>query len=45
MALRAMQASGVDDGLVAMDVADLLQQDFQSGEATSTVRRPQLKIL
>ena len=38
-ALRAMLASGVDDGLVAMDLVDLLQQDGQPGEAIAAYEK------
>ena len=34
-ALRAMLASGVDDGLVAMDLATLLQQDRKPADAVA----------
>src|SRR5438477_3779549 len=34
-ALRAMLASGIDDGLVAMDLVTLLQQDGKAAEAVA----------
>ena len=42
-ALRAMLASGVDDGLVAMDLVDLLQQDGQPGEAIAVYEKAALR--
>ena len=38
-ALRAMLASGIDDGLVAMDLATLLQQDGQPAEAIAVFEK------
>ena len=38
-ALRAMLAAGIDDGLVAMDLATLLQQDGKSAEAVAAFER------
>jgi biofilm PGA synthesis protein PgaA len=38
-ALRSMLSSGVDDGLVAMDLVDLLQQDGQPGEAIAVYEK------
>jgi hypothetical protein len=40
---RAMLASGVDDGLVAMDLVDLLQQDGQPGEAIAVYEKAALR--
>ena len=42
-ALRAMLASGVDAGLVAMDLVDLLQQDGQPGEAIAVYEKAALR--
>lgn len=41
-ALRNMLAAGVDDGLVAMDLATLLQQDGQPREAVAVFERAAL---
>jgi biofilm PGA synthesis protein PgaA len=38
-ALRAMLAAGTDDGLVAMDLTTLLQQDGKSGEAVAVFEK------
>src|SRR5215510_5793128 len=38
-ALRAMLAAGIDDGLVAMDLATLLQQDGKSAEAVAVFEK------
>src|SRR5262245_47448138 len=38
-ALRAMLAAGVDDGLVAMDLTTLLQQDGKSAEAVAVFEK------
>jgi len=38
-ALRAMLASGIDDGLVAMDLAILLQQDRKPAEAVAVFEK------
>jgi biofilm PGA synthesis protein PgaA len=38
-ALRAMLASGVDDGLVAMDLTTLLQQDGKAAEAVAVFEK------
>ena len=38
-ALRAMLASGTDDGLVAMDLATLLQQDGKAAEAIAVFEK------
>lgn len=37
--LRALLAAGIDDGLVAMDLATLLQQDGKAAEAVSVFER------
>src|SRR5262245_41234141 len=38
-ALRAMLAAGIDDGLVAMDLATLLQQDGKAAEAVAVFEK------
>ena len=38
-ALRAMLAAGTDDGLVAMDLTTLLQQDGKSSEAVAVFEK------
>src|SRR5262245_18392492 len=38
-ALRAMLAAGVDDGLVAIDLATLLQQDGKAAEAVAVFEK------
>jgi biofilm PGA synthesis protein PgaA len=38
-ALRAMLAAGTDDGLVAMDLTTLLQQDGKAGEAVAVFEK------
>jgi biofilm PGA synthesis protein PgaA len=41
-ALRAMLAAGIDDGLVAMDLASLLQQDGRAADAVAVFEKAAL---